>query len=190
MRRVFNAGLVVLNTLLLVTLPTVSYSQSKKIDLNGTWIGKGYSCERGGLSEQVEITVNGNYLIAKKITGDNCVPAGNITFQGTLPDLISAGKSFPVTFTVGNPTNPASSKTVQNLTILDANSFSSYGVKFTRTKGQARAPMNTSLAGNSSVLSTKTKPTIKSITSIISQPNQQILTLFYHSRRSIIKDEP
>jgi len=104
----------------------------QKVDLTGAWIGKGYSCEQGGLSEQVEITIKGNYLTAKKITGDNCVPAGNITFQGTLPDSLSEGSSFPVTFTVGSPTNPASGKSVQDLTVLNINSFSSYGVKFTR----------------------------------------------------------
>ena len=88
MKRVFSSSLVLLNTLMIVTLPTASHSQSKPIDLTGTWIGEGYSCERGGLSEQVEISVTGNYLVAKKITGDNCVPARNITFQGTLLDSL------------------------------------------------------------------------------------------------------
>lgn len=107
-------------------------SMYNRIDLTGNWTGEGYGCERGGLVEKIQITVNGNYLVAKKITGDNCVPAGNITFQGTLPELISEGSSFPVSWTVGTPTNPASGKTVQDLTVLNTNSFSSYGVKFTR----------------------------------------------------------
>jgi hypothetical protein len=49
--------------------------------LQGTWTGYGYYCERKGnkLTERVSLSVRGNYLTATKITGDHCVPAGNIT---------------------------------------------------------------------------------------------------------------
>ncbi|WP_103670501.1 Cyclin D1-binding domain-containing protein [Pseudanabaena sp. BC1403] len=100
----------------------------------GNWIGEGYGCERGGLSERVRINIDGNSLTATKITGDNCVPSGNVTFRGTIPNSVSKGSSFPVTWTIGTPDRPASGSTSQPLTILDANSFSSFGAKFTRVK--------------------------------------------------------
>jgi hypothetical protein len=100
----------------------------------GTWIGNGYSCEQGGLSEKVKISISGKSLVAKKNTGDNCVPAGNIAFQGTIPNSVSKGSSFSVTVTIGSPDNPASATTPAKLTILNANSFSIGPVKFTRTK--------------------------------------------------------
>ena len=103
------------------------------INLAGTWIVEGYGCEPGvWYKEKIQISVNENYLIAKKITGDNCVPAGNITFQGTLPDSLSEGTSFPLTWTIGSPSNPASGKTILNLTVLNKNSFSVNGTKFNR----------------------------------------------------------
>ena len=101
----------------------------------GNWIGEGYGCERGGLSERVRINIDGNSLTATKITGDNCVPSGNVTFRGTIPNSVSKGSSFPVTWTMGSPDKPVSGRTSQSLTILDDNSFSSsLGHKFTRAK--------------------------------------------------------
>lgn len=111
-----------LSTSFLISWSSSALSNSP-LDLTGTWIAKGYRCERGGLVEKIQISVQGNHLVAKKITGDNCVPAGNITFQGTLPDLPSEGSSFPVTFTVGNPSDPASGKTAGQLRIINANSL-------------------------------------------------------------------
>lgn len=121
------------HALLIVTLPTASHAQPKSIELTGTWIVEGYACEPGvWYKEKIQISVNGNYLVAKKVTGDNCVPAGNITFQGTLPDSVFEGSSFPLTWTIGTPINPASGKTILNLTILNKNSFSVNGTKFNR----------------------------------------------------------
>lgn len=128
-----------------------SANLTDQIDLTGTWIAEGYRCERGGLVEKVQISVQGNYLVAKKITGDNCVPAGNITFQGTLPDLLSEGSSFPVTFIVGTPSNPASGTAPGQLRIIDANSFDTgsstgEGITFKRSS-QSSSQSNVSLAG-------------------------------------------
>lgn len=96
----------------------------------GTWIGEGYNCEQGGLSEKVQISISGNSLIARKVTGDNCVPAGNITFQGELPKSVKPGSSSSVTWTIGYPDNSASNTTVQKLTVSNDKSFTSFGVTF------------------------------------------------------------
>ncbi|MFB8797524.1 MAG: hypothetical protein U7126_25590 [Microcoleus sp.] len=98
----------------------------------GTWRGNGYTCERGGLTEEVQISVSGNSLVAKKITGDNCVPAGNITFQGTIPQSVSKGSSFSVTFKTGWPDRPACCSAENKLSIVDANTFTAWGIRFTR----------------------------------------------------------
>lgn len=98
----------------------------------GTWRGNGYTCERGGLTEEVQISVSGNSLVAKKITGDNCVPAGNITFQGTIPQSVSKGSSFSVTFKTGWPDRPACCSAENQVSIVDANTFTAWGIRFTR----------------------------------------------------------
>jgi len=100
-----------------------SSAKATGINLAGNWSGTGYSCETGPLTEQVQISINQDNLVATKITGDDCVPAGNTTFQGTVPDPVSVGTSFPVTFTVGNPSAPASGTSRSTLTVLTADSF-------------------------------------------------------------------
>jgi hypothetical protein len=103
------------------------------INLAGTWDGTGYTCGQGVLTEKVQVSTSPNSLVATKITGDDCVPAGNITFQGTLPTTpLIAGSSFPVTFTLGNPANPASTTTLSDLFVLNANEFLSDDVDFSR----------------------------------------------------------
>ncbi len=128
--------------ILLMTLAFLSFSLSlasnpehytpKSFEFAGTWIGYGYSCNGHKLQEKVHITVYNGHLVATKLTGDYCVPAGNITFQGKVPYYTSIGNHFPVTWTTGSPYYPASHKVVKNLKILSADSFTSYGVTFQR----------------------------------------------------------
>ena len=62
------------------------------IDLNGKWIGKGYKCwgnvdENGEYvikDEEIFISQNGNKVIATKITGDECIKAGEKTWEGEI----------------------------------------------------------------------------------------------------------
>ena len=67
-------------------------SSSKGFDLNGLWIGKGYRCW-GNLNsdgypiimdEEIKIDQEGSFVVAKKITGDECIQAGKITWDGKL----------------------------------------------------------------------------------------------------------
>jgi hypothetical protein len=100
----------------------------------GTWIANGYECPRGTKhTEKINITVNGNSLVATKIEsrGDRCVPSGSRTFFGSIPSNVSRGSSFSVTFVGGYPNNPASSTNPDRLTIIDANTFSSGGESVT-----------------------------------------------------------
>ena len=62
------------------------------IDLNGKWLGKGYQCpgnldEDGQqliLNEEISISQNGGKVVATKITGDECVKAGEKTWEGRI----------------------------------------------------------------------------------------------------------
>jgi hypothetical protein len=62
------------------------------IDLNGKWLGKGYKCpgnldEDGQqliLNEEISISQNGGKVVATKITGDECVNAGEKTWEGKI----------------------------------------------------------------------------------------------------------
>lgn len=65
---------------------------SNNIDLNGNWIGKGYSCwdnvDANGdyieKDQEISITHKSNQVVATKITGDNCVQAGEKTWEGEI----------------------------------------------------------------------------------------------------------
>jgi hypothetical protein len=107
----------------------------------GTWIAKGYQCPRGtNHTEKISITVNGNSLVATKIDsgGDRCVPSGSRTFFGSIPSNVSKGSSFSFTWVVGNPNNPASGTAPDQLTIIDANTFSSSGEGVTFKRVESR----------------------------------------------------
>ncbi len=131
--------------ILLMVLVLLSFSLSwahhpevyhpQKFEFTGTWIGYGYSCKGDILQEKVNISVYNGHLVATKLTGDYCVPAGNITFQGKVPYYTSIGSYFPVTWTTGSPHYPASYRTVKNLKILSYDSFTSFGVTFKRVYG-------------------------------------------------------
>ena len=62
------------------------------IDLNGKWLGKGYTCpgnldEDGQqliLDEEISISQDGGKVVATKITGDECVKAGEKTWEGKI----------------------------------------------------------------------------------------------------------
>ena len=65
------------------------------IDLNGKWLGKGYTCfeslDADGnpvgsvkLDEEISISQDGDKVAATKITGDECVKAGEKTWEGKI----------------------------------------------------------------------------------------------------------
>jgi hypothetical protein len=98
------------------------------VDLNGEWLGEGYKCGFKTSQEKVQIVQKGNSVEATKITGDNCVPAGNNTFSGTLD-----GNKIQATWTTGTPNKPACCQTKGHLLVVDNNTLkSSVGVIYKR----------------------------------------------------------
>ena len=70
----------------------VGCGKSQDTDLNGKWLGKGYKCwgnldENGEiliLDEEISISQDGDKVVATKITGDECVKAGEKTWEGKI----------------------------------------------------------------------------------------------------------
>ena len=57
----------------------------EKQDLTGKWLGKGYRClSNQRLDQEISITQNGNKVVAIKITGDDCIGAGQKTWEGII----------------------------------------------------------------------------------------------------------
>lgn len=78
------------------------------IYLEGEWVSSDYTCTSSH-TEKIAISISGNDLKAVKTDGggDTCVPTGNDTFRGSLPDELSIGNSFPVVVVLGWPDRPA-----------------------------------------------------------------------------------
>lgn len=93
-------------------------------NLCGLWIGKGYQCytvDANGimsfytLDEVIWIEQNGETVIATKITGDGCVTAGQITWQGEYTK-----NPFDVKVTLGAPMAPNSAFEFTTITVVDS----------------------------------------------------------------------
>jgi hypothetical protein len=66
--------------------------------LAGTWMARGYTCSGNvPAEEEINVTQVGDFATATKVTGDDCVPAGSLTWRGTV-----SGESFPVQVQVSN----------------------------------------------------------------------------------------
>ncbi|HAI69183.1 MAG TPA: hypothetical protein DCM38_07085, partial [Gammaproteobacteria bacterium] len=94
-------------------------------DLSGTWLGEGYQCGWQVFQEQVQIEQQGNAIVATKITGDACVPAGNRSFSGTLD-------TANITWTTGFPNRPVCCQKKGTLSIVDENTLKGGGITFKR----------------------------------------------------------
>jgi len=121
------------------TPPPVS-PKGTGLDLNGTWIGEGYQCGFKKFTEEVKIEQQGNSIVATKITGDDCVPAGSQTFVGTL-DTINA------TWTTGFPNRPACCKANGRITIKDHNTLVDKRFRVTFTKQSSAPTTSLNLSG-------------------------------------------
>jgi hypothetical protein len=87
------------------------------VDLTGTWQSDGYQCPAGiRHTELVSIRHDEQRIVATKLTGDPCVPAGFETFSGRLPEGSSVAA---INWTGGTPRAPASAQFPGFLEVLD-----------------------------------------------------------------------
>lgn len=83
------------------TLPTIITEPTQPNSLCGIWYGYGYTCQGFIPVEIILIEHINNWVKATKITGDNCVGAGQITWQGNYyqspftADLMLGSSSTP-----------------------------------------------------------------------------------------------
>ena len=119
--------------LLCVVLGMLSGCQQgsdKPEGLNGEWLGINYQCPIGVIQrERVKIVEQDGQIVATKLTGDDCVPAGGVTFQGT---------RNAITCITGLPGDPSSNTYEDSIRSLQEDGFSVCGVEFERVqKGPA-----------------------------------------------------
>ena len=111
------------------------------LDLSGIWESSDYQCPFGTFhTEKISIQHTNNHLVARKITGDPCVPAGDITFEGSFSEDTNS-----LLMTVGLPPEPSSGKIPVQISLIDHNSFHINGLLFVRQVG---AKVNLDIIGS------------------------------------------
>jgi len=123
------------NIIIILVLFVSNSSFAQLSDLCGIWLGYNYQCytvsSDGSLNfytktEVILIEHNGDFTVATKIIGDDCVTDGQITWQGNYDQ-----NPFPVTFTLGDPSSPGSVTAGGSITVIDSDHIElSVGVKF------------------------------------------------------------
>ena len=110
--------------LFFLSLSSVSLSAENPRQLTGQWLGYGYMCpdEAGNFqwmpSQKIEIKYENDDLIAMKVTGDDCVTAGNITWKLNNKNSFEFGESYIVDMQGGLPGNPNSLWTAGKIIFL------------------------------------------------------------------------
>jgi len=102
--------------------------QTQPNGLCGIWYGLGYSCNGSIPVEIIRIEHINDFVRATKITGDNCVEAGQITWQGYYYQ-----SPFIADLTLGSSTNPQST-IIQDLIYIqnDSTITTQIGLEFIR----------------------------------------------------------
>lgn len=97
---------------------------SPGVNLSGLWQSSDYECPAGiKHTEGLQITQDGTHISAVKTLGDDCVPTGHESFNGTV-----TGNSGKVRSWLGAPGDqPILSASDEDLVILDANTFTVSG---------------------------------------------------------------
>ena len=112
--------LILLTTIVALVLVGCRPSEQVEYKLSGKWMGKGYTCwDDDGkpvtLDELVSISHKENQVVATKITGDNCVEEGEITWKGQITGNTIVGNWFGLNnFTKQKVQFPAKFKIVSN----------------------------------------------------------------------------
>lgn len=108
--------------------------------LSGEWIGTGYNCPAVLLTpETVRIDITGDSVVATKITGDDCVKAGQLTWRGAVkPGPVPVFPVIlPVEIQVGGGGFVAATATVESSRRIVI-SGSGQALVFVRSDGAAR----------------------------------------------------
>lgn len=91
----------------------------RSVNLTGTWVSDDYDCPWGvAHTEVVTIIQDGDRITGTKVTGDDCVPAGEVTFSGVLR---ADSETVSVSWVVGHPHAPASGRHPGTITIASPN---------------------------------------------------------------------
>ena len=131
---------LLLTTIAAVVLVGCGQSEQVEYKLSGKWMGKGYTCwDDDGklvtLDELVSISHKENQVVATKITGDNCVEEGEITWKGQITGNTIVGHWFGLNrLTKEKAQFPAKFKIVSNDYFYSVDSGDP--VKFDRVKKQ------------------------------------------------------
>jgi len=105
--------------LLTATIQSPLYAAVPAIDITGQWMASDIQCPAGtNNSELLTVVSMADQVMAVKVSGDACVPAGYKLFQGTVN-----GKVGTVTCFGGTPSLPLSASTQGVFLILDANTI-------------------------------------------------------------------
>ncbi len=102
---------------LLALSPAMAHAD---VNLSGPWQSSDYECPAGTKhTERLQITQDGTHISAVKTLGDDCVPTGHESFNGTV-----TGNSGKLRFWTGAPGyQPILGADDEDLVIRDANTF-------------------------------------------------------------------
>ena len=114
--------LVILASLLAACQPSGQDEDS----LTGEWLGINYQCPIGVVhQESVRVVEEEGTIVATKITGDDCVPAGEVTFSGTRESIECV---------TGLPGQEGYNSYPSRILVEKGDEFSACGVTFRRVK--------------------------------------------------------
>lgn len=134
-----------------------------RLDLSGQWVSNDFTCGAARLREFISIEQFERDVTGVKVTGDDCVPAGYVSFEGQLPRADLTYLDLPVRFPVrgysgkeGRPETIAVTSTGEALVTAPEVMqlvFSNVSVRLTRSDEDPSAPTATepTTAGGESV---------------------------------------
>lgn len=101
------------------------------VDLIGTWQATGYYCGTPQGVELVSISLTGSgQLVATKVTGDACIPAGQLTWRGTL-----GGKTITGEIQVSDDDGSNRRWIAGSWNVISPAQIEGFGVRYRRTGG-------------------------------------------------------
>jgi hypothetical protein len=132
---------------------------SAELELAGEWSSSDFKCGTARRTELLSIEQQGAHISARKLSGDQCVPTGYLSFEGDLPqaELSHADLplSFPIQYYDGKPGQPetiaVAARGTATLAQADEITLQVSGdeVLLSRVKGDASVPLPAAASGGS-----------------------------------------